>query len=787
MAFTKSKKTIKMPPVLQPEESLVFKIRLNRFVLRDLNLIPFSREYGVCDQYALQGNFDGKKFVTQPLTPPLHDRGLIDIPLEVKFEYHMKKSMSLAGRFLSLHMIMLPQGASRDPVCIGTLKIDLHTLATGPPGQEHSFSHHSGCAGVLEFNARMELVTTAIVILQDVTIGALPVPFNAYLSFNFVSDTQPDNVGNVLWDSRAPSWGEVPPLYVRCSLRDLHDNAVVVRVKHCASTNASPDPSDPLIGSFEIPLQKVLRAHTPHTAKFDAVLSHNEDHTVRFSVAVEGHISFRGLPSLAQMVSGKNTHHGVMCGVPLLSSLPTPLRHVSTSDAEVAPLPASDRSVIMSPKRQTTVPSYTSASIVLTPLKTSPSPYTNPMNTTNVAPSAAPLPLPQNVTYTADDRSSYRGSSASYPARRNLVTPLASPKKVAVVEPKAPPAASYYNVVENDASAKQTKPNHRRSVIEDSRKRVESLLAEVLRRKDELEATTLASKARRDVKRAELRKKLLELEQQKPPEVVVPPPLPAVVKPIEVTTVPRALSPKALSPRRTHNATTTTTTPATPTPTSTPLSASTAAILEDLLTLVATGTPQILLDWINAHKGFRIPWDAHVYGPLHCACRTPRDCTVDIMEILMKYSIQDVNSTDNRGRTPLHYACDSKVPSLEVLHVLCGRGAKPDLHDHRGDTPFHIACLNEYDREHKLKRYLLFRAQVPIDIKTLYGDTALHLCSVNDAYFDSVVFLVEAGADVLKLADGSKMTCSQIAKANGPNASLILTFLMKLEGNVLNW
>ncbi|MBM4028988.1 MAG: hypothetical protein FJ280_26860, partial [Planctomycetes bacterium] len=79
----------------------------------------------------------------------------------------------------------------------------------------------------------------------------------------------------------------------------------------------------------------------------------------------------------------------------------------------------------------------------------------------------------------------------------------------------------------------------------------------------------------------------------------------------------------------------------------------------------------------------------------------------------------DVNSRDEEGATPLHYAAragDKKVAELLITH-----GAKIDAQDIEGETPLHDAA-----REHKGVVQLLLTHGAAVSIADKRGDTALH-------------------------------------------------------------
>eukprot|EP00760_Papus_ankaliazontas_P035515 PhM_4_TR7849/c0_g1_i1/m.11168 len=777
----------------------VFKVRLHGFHVKDLDITPFLDDHGPPASFTLFGSFDGRKFASpSPLVP--RDYNLLEFrDLESRFEYHVQKSMSLSSRSLEVELRMETTKKTATNalpyVVLSSVRVDLATLATGPVLQDLPLVSHAAhqlpnhVFGSMEFRAHMELQSTAVVTLQDVTISPLPVQYNAFLSYNFVTDDQPDNVGDVSWATRMPQWGRsLPSLYILTTLRELYENSIVVRVKHKSNPSAREDDERacPTIGTFELPIQKYLHAHTPHSTKFQATLRHVDGpNSPNFVVPVEGYIEFRELPGLAQMTVGKNTERGVLCGVPLVPTLPTPLRHVTQSEAEYVPkvlkVPPPERqsltrmvssghnSVVSPPRVRPTSQAITSYSnniaalpepvrgrVTLTPLRSPPKGRTQPFleQPTRITPSAQHLNVTPNASAAASFTSPFQQPNGHdptirrVPARRPILTPA----------PYATPLPTRDNPMA--ASAFRGDPN-RRSVLSQSRRRVEDMLDVLRQRRAAMEAEATERQAARDNRRKLLRRQLAELQRD------------------NVAVLCAAMSPNQ-SPTKSRP-TNSSFDASTSVPTLAPVPTRRDRDDEELMALCTSGSVLDVEAWLRSHPSHRFAsGKSEAFGPLHCVCRTPRDCSVDMLSALLQHGVQDVNAQDSHLNTPLHYACASRDPSLETVHLLVEHGARCDIFNDAGEAALHVACRNVEDRTHKLKRYLIFRAGVPVNQTTLRGDTALHLVAADDSYFDSVVFLVEAGAGVgLESRSGSGQTPVQIARSVGPPASLNLAYLLK--------
>lgn len=120
------------------------------------------------------------------------------------------------------------------------------------------------------------------------------------------------------------------------------------------------------------------------------------------------------------------------------------------------------------------------------------------------------------------------------------------------------------------------------------------------------------------------------------------------------------------------------------------------------------------------------------------------DCSVKGDTICVKNCLAkgiNVNTKDDRGITPLHYAAwHGRVP---VVEILIQAGANVNVHDNLGTTPLHNAAWKGQNDVAKM----LLAAKANVNAKTLEGATPLH--SAAQRGYDTVArTLLGAEADI---------------------------------------
>lgn len=120
-----------------------------------------------------------------------------------------------------------------------------------------------------------------------------------------------------------------------------------------------------------------------------------------------------------------------------------------------------------------------------------------------------------------------------------------------------------------------------------------------------------------------------------------------------------------------------------------------------------------------------------------------------------------LNQGDNRGITPLIYACELRNQNFDVVKYLISKGATVNCSDYSDRTPLVVALLNDDD---KLVEYLL-NHDANVNLPGNKRTTPLHeMCKIGQC--DNVVLLISKKCDV-DVVDRKSMTPLMIASACG--------------------
>ena len=122
---------------------------------------------------------------------------------------------------------------------------------------------------------------------------------------------------------------------------------------------------------------------------------------------------------------------------------------------------------------------------------------------------------------------------------------------------------------------------------------------------------------------------------------------------------------------------------------------------------------------------------------LHCACSVH---SIELVRYLVVEKECNVNKVNSEGNLPLHIACDSSSPSLELVKLVTSGidVAKLALRNTSGDTPLHIVCGRSSDTEERkaIARHLVGIGCRPVDNPEPFSDLDIELACADKNDFD---------------------------------------------------
>lgn len=179
--------------------------------------------------------------------------------------------------------------------------------------------------------------------------------------------------------------------------------------------------------------------------------------------------------------------------------------------------------------------------------------------------------------------------------------------------------------------------------------------------------------------------------------------------------------------------------------------------------------------------------------PLHHACAS-KNPKIEIVTLLLMYGAE-VNAKDKLNRTALHYAAKTgphnevEIIKLKIMKLLLAQGADLSITDVSGYSCLHEACCGPFWYIKKIKLLLNEGADPNIQVNKLYlprhGATPLHrVCGNGKATVDVIKPLVEHGADV-NIEDGGGRTALHMAcwYIHSNNHQKIIKFLLEHGSN----
>jgi len=119
-----------------------------------------------------------------------------------------------------------------------------------------------------------------------------------------------------------------------------------------------------------------------------------------------------------------------------------------------------------------------------------------------------------------------------------------------------------------------------------------------------------------------------------------------------------------------------------------------------------------------------------------------------VAKVLLDSGKINVNSKNDTGRTPLHYACSKALVS--IVELLLAKGAKVNVADNYGVTPLHRAASNSNEKTLQITCRIiemLLQKGANLDAMDKHKQTPLQIACVENCE-KIALMLVAAGADV---------------------------------------
>jgi ankyrin repeat protein len=135
----------------------------------------------------------------------------------------------------------------------------------------------------------------------------------------------------------------------------------------------------------------------------------------------------------------------------------------------------------------------------------------------------------------------------------------------------------------------------------------------------------------------------------------------------------------------------------------------------------------------------------------------------------------DVNTKDNHGTAPLHWA--SIKGHVQVVVDLLEHGADIEAKDNNSYTPLHWACYNSHGHVAVVNELLSRGANT--EAKINIGHTPLHCASEDDEYLPFVKALLSGGANILAVSDAGRLPI-HVAVTYGKNSAVSKYLLQQM-------
>eukprot|EP01112_Ceratiomyxa_fruticulosa_P011206 TRINITY_DN3027_c0_g1_i1.p1 TRINITY_DN3027_c0_g1~~TRINITY_DN3027_c0_g1_i1.p1 ORF type:complete len:614 (+),score=154.91 TRINITY_DN3027_c0_g1_i1:298-2139(+) len=302
-----------------------FRVRIHNFKARDLNL--GTNNNGQLSPF-LKCNFDNFKIFK---TDILRKEVSPSWDLDLQFVYETRYPDKLGSKQFVVECFSYTV-LGRD-VALGSIQVDLHTLATGPVSHDILLRDGGNPCGRILFDLEMEQVSDITATLKEVRIEpdqggnnciVVAQTNETYLYYFYSSKENEERTfkSGKCPPSASPSWNEMEQVFMKTTLHELHKEGLKIQHKQSKLIG-----SDPIIGECKVHFAKYL--NTLHTTPHTYVMTFSEVmRSFKDGGAIVGNINgtlvLQGVPIFAQMQGGVHTEVGIEGATPLVEGLQLP-------------------------------------------------------------------------------------------------------------------------------------------------------------------------------------------------------------------------------------------------------------------------------------------------------------------------------------------------------------------------------------------------------------------------------------------------------------------------------
>eukprot|EP01113_Clastostelium_recurvatum_P018139 TRINITY_DN2139_c0_g1_i2.p1 TRINITY_DN2139_c0_g1~~TRINITY_DN2139_c0_g1_i2.p1 ORF type:complete len:561 (-),score=134.84 TRINITY_DN2139_c0_g1_i2:72-1754(-) len=252
--------------------------------------------------------------------------GEVKWPFSLIFFYETKFISKLDKKLVVIKLCHRNK-LSKDKI-LGTVTLDLHSIATGPVHHDLVITNNGTEVGRLRFDLHMEHYQDSVFELHDIQCKIKPnhiatsdskaPDMDPYLSYSYSFDTDKTSHTTKHLDATyEPFWSELKPVWYKVTLKDIVDAHLSIKVRDDRFGH-----KDKVVGEYTLDLRNVFTFNDGQPVPFAGELCSTFHKTVVGTIT--GAIVFRKQPQMGQMTGGVHTDTGITNGKPVFQAVPLP-------------------------------------------------------------------------------------------------------------------------------------------------------------------------------------------------------------------------------------------------------------------------------------------------------------------------------------------------------------------------------------------------------------------------------------------------------------------------------